>query len=150
MWAGFRKSSKWNVAKVMVLSFWRVVCERQAASSLLFHHSLSGRIQLPCCEQHFGEAHRPGKDTSCWQLVRNCASSQQPCEWAILNSDLSPPLEPSNDCSFCGNLTAISWNTWARITRLATARVLILRNCVRKCLFQATTFGVTCYTAMDN
>ena len=71
------------------------------------------------------------------------ASSHPPCEWTTLNSNPSPPVEPSNDCSFCGYLTAISGITQARITLLATARVPILRNCVRKCLFQATTFGVT-------
>ena len=43
----------------------RVVCGRQAASSLCSHHSLSGRIHVPRCEQYFGEAHRPGRDTSC-------------------------------------------------------------------------------------
>lgn len=45
-------------------------------------------------------------------------------------------------------LTAILWDTQARTIPLATTRVLILRTCKRKCLFQATTFGITCYMAM--
>ena len=68
--------------------FLRLVCGRQAASSLFSHHSLSGRIHLPCCEQHFGEAHRPGKDTSCWQPVRNWGL--QPTALWVSNLELRP------------------------------------------------------------